>query len=128
MRNADWLVTLIEDWFYTDFRIYFALRRDVTFEEKIANALHGIVDKKMLLCRLGLDGHYDYMKRDVPWTHGGGRFFKLSSIRDIDLGEEVRKYCQIMYDKTRIIDLIEVLDKDYIIFDYDTFYDNWPDG
>ena len=128
MRNADWLVTLIEDWFYTDFTIYFALKRDVTDEEKIANAIHGIVEKKMLLCRLSLDGYYDNTNRYVPWIPGVGRFFNLTSIRDIDLYEEVEKYCHILYDKTRIIDLVEVLDKDYIIFDYDTFYDNWPEG
>ncbi|GAH71956.1 unnamed protein product [marine sediment metagenome] len=111
MRNGDWLVTLIEDWFDSDLEIQFALRRDPD-EDMIADAIHGVKDKRILLCTL------------VHQYNGGGRWF-IVIVGDNYLYEEVKEYCRVLYDKERTIDLIEALDEEYTIFDGETFDDIW---
>lgn len=123
MRNGDWVVTLIEDWFYSDLDIQFALKRDPD-EDTIADAIHGVKDKRMLLCSLQSDAYYDHTKRGVPRYEGGGRFFMVIVGDDV-LYEEVKEHCHVLYDKERTINLIEDLDEDYTIFDSETFDEKW---
>ena len=119
MRNGDWLVSLVENWFYSDLDIQFAVKNDPD-EDTIADAIHGIKDERAILCSFESDAWYDHTVRGSP-RHGGSlrRFTVWEG--DDGLYEAVEGLCNVLYDKSEIIDLIHVLDEDYTIFDAETF-------